>query len=781
MGSGQGKFQHRQLIPTFEGSFSGRYETVKILGTGAQGTTYLVRSRAKGAELVAKESHDMTEAGQKAFLAEFENLRGLSHPNCMRVLELVHSRDGEKDNFFVISELARGGDLAARVAKHVQHMELTEEWVAGVFWQVTAGVAYLHRLNIIHNDLKPDNILVLGEFASKTADEVPDVVIADFGCATGLGDGIRTGDPRYMSPEAWLHFDAYSRCEQVDSEQQLTAQSDVYMLGVTLFELLSAGALPFLEQACSLSALLDDDRVYEKFRDAVLSPAEVDIWFGNRISQEGLDILRGLLRKEWSERPVATVMLQHGWFSIRGKPIQSITHRLSIRSPKGKAHAVLLCALAKKVDRSHHRGAQAIFEKTSSDMTGFLSVRDFKCAATKDLDDPEFQNTEEAHAEMEQVFQSANLESNGRMNFTEFLAVTFDWNSLPLLELNGYVEQLLDDLDVDCDGGVDEDDFCRFLENAVDELKARLIFAEINVSETGNMSFEELLQFLFRSGARESLIATSVRWSGVPLSGASSRSLSPATPAFGQIVRGMCASLLSCLGCGCMPRPGEKRKPQQSTRPNEFASARMGERPGMWPDASPEQTGGVLEDSYAFDDFSRESDHTKHRMTMSVEEEQRRSSIEDSYDFDDLGTGGEDYPGVQALRPSLSSSRKRLSCADGRAEPTQRSQSGVFAEPTQRSSAVFADCRNGRPRAQTASARSRVSLHKPSAPVWAQGLPTAPRLTLADAFDIWQPPAQVSRKTATVVRPSLGDLPRRLTEPPRSQTRLSALPNDLGI
>merc|ERR1712135_197972 len=95
---------------------------------------------------------------------------------------------------------------------------------------------------MVHNDLKPDNILL--ERLPTSSMDVPRVMVGDFGQAAVFGMP-QPGDPRYCSPEA--HRMALGQGGVPGFK------GDVYMLGVTLYELLSGGNLPYIEQPCTLS------------------------------------------------------------------------------------------------------------------------------------------------------------------------------------------------------------------------------------------------------------------------------------------------------------------------------------------------------------------------------------------------------------------------------------------------------------------------------------------------------------------------------------------------
>lgn len=212
-----------------EGAHIGAYRIVRELGRGGMGTVYLgERSDAQFEMHVAikviKRGMD-TDAVLQRFHHEQQILAGLEHPNIARLLD--GGTTGEGLPYFVM-EYVDGQPID----EYCRTLQVPIDQRLRIFRQVCAAVSYAHQHLVVHRDIKPSNILV-------TADGVPKLV--DFGIAKLLAGengstvatefGAQAMTPQYASPE------------QLRGERVTTA-SDVYALGVLLYELLT-GARPY--------------------------------------------------------------------------------------------------------------------------------------------------------------------------------------------------------------------------------------------------------------------------------------------------------------------------------------------------------------------------------------------------------------------------------------------------------------------------------------------------------------------------------------------------------
>jgi len=204
----------------------GKYEIVKEIGKGATSVVYLANDPFAGRQvaikLVRQEALIDKEHGrrfQKLFLTEASLAGKLDHPHIVSIFDAEAS---DTDSYIVMEYIA-GGTL-----EHFCRMEnlLPIPRTIEIIFKCSKALDFAHRHGIIHRDMKPANIL---------STEDSDIKISDFGAALSLASETTqvtgVGSPAYMSPE------------QV-RDQQLTHQTDIFSLGVVMYQLL-CGKLPF--------------------------------------------------------------------------------------------------------------------------------------------------------------------------------------------------------------------------------------------------------------------------------------------------------------------------------------------------------------------------------------------------------------------------------------------------------------------------------------------------------------------------------------------------------
>jgi len=262
--------------------YTDKYLELELVGEGGFGKVFkakLKKSQDENTLFASKKITHRNTKEQENIKNEISILAGLTNPFIIKFFEAFYS----EKSIVMITEYLDGGELFEKVVES----ELVESECCHYISQVCRALQYIHCKNIVHLDIKPENI-VLTEKGGK------DIKIIDFGTALELqpGETVRAmvGTPEFVAPEVVQYED-------------ISSETDIWSLGVLTFILLS-GASPFLGDS-------DDDQL--TLSNVTLAKYDFDYEEFDEVSAEAKDFITRLLRRVPGSRMTAEKCLEHNW------------------------------------------------------------------------------------------------------------------------------------------------------------------------------------------------------------------------------------------------------------------------------------------------------------------------------------------------------------------------------------------------------------------------------------------------------------------------------------
>jgi calcium-dependent protein kinase len=361
------------------------------LGSGAWGEvrkcTHKVTQDVRVVKMVKKLDMPEEYLSNRTAINEAMVLKKLDHPNLPKIFEFFE----DELNYYIVIEYLKGGDLFDRI---MDSKKLSEEEVAQVMHQLLMAVNHLHSKGIVHRDIKPENIMMVDKTSF-------DIKLADFDTATVFkGANIKQmlGTPLYMAPEV--------------VKGRYDEKCDLWSCGI-IFYILLKGSPPYNGSDEEMFELLKNVKI--KFDDP----------YWTTVKPSALALLKGLLEPNKRDRLSAADALTSEWFDQTSQNEVSeidFDHVLeNIKTFNGEnkiKDAVHTFILSKIVDQSLFKNEMNMFKALDKDKDGSISKNELHALMVKNGI-----NEEEATMNCDLIFERADADQSGALDYTEFLRV----------------------------------------------------------------------------------------------------------------------------------------------------------------------------------------------------------------------------------------------------------------------------------------------------------------------------------------------------------------------
>jgi len=269
-----------------------RYFLRQLVGSGGMADVYLAWDQLRSAKMAIKVlRRDLALSPRffQMFAKEAEVLRRLEHPNIVRLYEF--ERDG--DIVFIVMDWVEGSSLRQKILDRKK--PFTPDEISPILQPVCSALNYAHQSQIYHCDVKPANILLHVDGR---------VLLTDFGVARLASDRTGGGTPPYMAPEQFVGG-------------SVDARTDVYALGVTLYEMLSGGQVPFRGDSPNSRGSTVRERIAWEHLNMPLPPLSQ---FNPVISSAVEEVVATALSKDHAQRYISTMALREAFEYARMEP-----------------------------------------------------------------------------------------------------------------------------------------------------------------------------------------------------------------------------------------------------------------------------------------------------------------------------------------------------------------------------------------------------------------------------------------------------------------------------
>eukprot|EP00980_Cylindrotheca_fusiformis_P026140 scaffold15472_cov117-Cylindrotheca_fusiformis.AAC.4 len=349
-----------------------------VLGEGAYGSVYPARLASTG-EKVALKKISKRHTNSSAFRNETAALLRIydngGHPNISGLRDMYE----DFTHFYLILDLIKGGEMFDHLSNEGAYSEADS---ARLIFEVASALAFLHGVGVVHNDLKPENLLLCSKNRSDGT-----IKIIDFGCAE-----ITQSDTTFNGPIQENKVDdngtvGYWPPERFQHSVKLSPAVDTWAVGVILYIMLT-GFHPF-DPNCDRS----DDEIGDAIKENPYPPLD-DVYVGH-LSDSAIDVIKKLMEPDPEKRMTAYELLHHPW--VQGETAatekmegsdKKLSHFLDLKHQLeasifavlvSKGHQDMKLSEAKVHNAGDHRGVplvKLVFDVFDEDGKGYVTGAD---------------------------------------------------------------------------------------------------------------------------------------------------------------------------------------------------------------------------------------------------------------------------------------------------------------------------------------------------------------------------------------------------------------------
>ena len=458
---------NRLFINKIENALEKNYKILNNLGSSTYGDVFLAYNIYTKEKVAIKKINKSNEEllSPEIILDEIEILKSLSHPDIVKIIEFYET----KEAYYIVNEFCSGGELFEKALGN-----LSETQISVIFKQILSGLSYLHSKNIMHRDLKLENILISDrEYLTITGEEYLDIKIIDFGNAIifdkTLSNNSIVGSIYYIAPEVFL--------------KKYSKECDLWSAGVILYMLI-VGSPPFSGDS--------DKKIISKIKTGIYDK-NIKRWINS--SNEVKDLISKLLVYDPKKRLTAIEALQHPWFKKANSdilfyniPKNEILHciqNLLSYNIKSKFEELVLCYIIHNMSKPKEaKTAIKIFKLVNITGDGKLQKNELKKTLLYFVSEEYLQN-------FDKIFDLIDGENHGYIEYEEFLRAALD-KKVILSEEN--IKNAFHFFDKDNNGFISKEQMKSFFKDPYINLNEQIynhIFEEIDINRDGKIDFQE--------------------------------------------------------------------------------------------------------------------------------------------------------------------------------------------------------------------------------------------------------------------------------------------------